>query len=91
MGEKYDFWVILGSIRRIGKSDTAYWSIRRIWGLEIRLLEDFWSDTAYREIRYGVSVCGQTEPNLFPYYLTNRNELEVAPPIVGFVIEFSIT
>ena len=83
-------------IRRIGQ--YAY------WGLKIRLLEDsgvntaYWEiqyavlvNTAYKETRYGVLVFGQTFANLFPSYLTNRNELEVVPPIVGFVIEFSIT
>ena len=87
-------------MRLLGHSgaNTAYREVRydilvntAYLGLEIRLLEDFWVDTAYREIRYDVSVCDQTYANLFPSYLTNRNELEVAPPIVGFVIEFSIT
>ena len=52
---KYDLWDIMGSIRRIGKSDMAYWSIWHIGALKY----GFWkilgsirhigkSDTAYQ-------------------------------------------
>ena len=64
LAEKCDFWVILGSIRRIGKSDTAYWSIRRIgafkygfWKISASIRRIGKSDTAYRSAARLMQTC----------------------------------